>query len=189
VSSHAELPAFPGPAGPGGADAEYAVSPYASFGLRALGLVLDAVVLLAVATVLEVALGLHTVFWLASHSADVSRHAPSGRERLFTRALAQVSLTTSLAGFVYSVAFLASPWSATLGMRAVSIRLADEEGRRPTLGRVVARCLVQLGISAVASLVRFLGILAVVDYLWPLWDAKRQTLHDKLVRTTVVRGR
>jgi uncharacterized RDD family membrane protein YckC len=40
-----------------------------------------------------------------------------------------------------------------------------------------------------ASIVRFLGILALVDYLWPLWDAKRQTVHDKIVRTVVLKGR
>jgi len=27
----------------------------------------------------------------------------------------------------------------------------------------------------------------LLDGLWPLWDKKRQTLHDKVVRTVVLR--
>ena len=36
-----------------------------------------------------------------------------------------------------------------------------------------------------------IGILKLVDYLWPLWDRakKMQTLHDKLLGTIVVRNR
>ena len=27
----------------------------------------------------------------------------------------------------------------------------------------------------------------ILDYLWPLWDDRNQTLHDKAVSTVVVR--
>ena len=33
-----------------------------------------------------------------------------------------------------------------------------------------------------------LGTLYVLDYLWALWDGKRQTLHDKLSGTQVFRS-
>jgi uncharacterized RDD family membrane protein YckC len=31
-------------------------------------------------------------------------------------------------------------------------------------------------------------LVRVLDALWPLWDSKRQTLHDKLARTVVITG-
>jgi len=34
-----------------------------------------------------------------------------------------------------------------------------------------------------------LGLLLLLDYLWPLWDDKNQALHDKLARTNVVLSR
>ena len=30
-------------------------------------------------------------------------------------------------------------------------------------------------------------LLILVDLLWPLWDARRQTLHDKIAGTVVLR--
>ena len=33
------------------------------------------------------------------------------------------------------------------------------------------------------------GFLSLLDYLWPLWDSKRQALHDKLADTQVVVGK
>jgi uncharacterized RDD family membrane protein YckC len=33
------------------------------------------------------------------------------------------------------------------------------------------------------------GLLSLLDYLWPLWDSKRQALHDKIADTQVVVGR
>ena len=32
-----------------------------------------------------------------------------------------------------------------------------------------------------------LGILFLVDNLWPLWDKNNQTLHDKVMDTYIVR--
>lgn len=31
-----------------------------------------------------------------------------------------------------------------------------------------------------------LGVYAIIDYLWPLWDRNNQTLHDKVASTHVV---
>jgi uncharacterized RDD family membrane protein YckC len=33
------------------------------------------------------------------------------------------------------------------------------------------------------------GLYPLLDKLWPLWDEKRQALHDKVARTNVVRTR
>jgi uncharacterized RDD family membrane protein YckC len=54
------------------------------------------------------------------------------------------------------------------------------DGARLTPLRALART-----IAFVAGW--FLSPLWIVDLLWPLWDSKRQTLHDKVVDTVVVR--
>ena len=38
-------------------------------------------------------------------------------------------------------------------------------------------------------LVGLCGIAALLDQLWPLWDSRRQALHDKMAKTNVVRIR
>ena len=44
-------------------------------------------------------------------------------------------------------------------------------------------------LETVISLLRAstLGLLSLVDYLWMLWDKQKQTLHDKLAGTIVVK--
>jgi uncharacterized RDD family membrane protein YckC len=43
-------------------------------------------------------------------------------------------------------------------------------------------------IIAAASLVGLIGSLAqLLDLLWPVWDKRNQTLHDKIGRTVVLR--
>ena len=67
---------------------------------------------------------------------------------------------------------------ATLGKQAVGIQLVKEQtgqfvGGWMSIGRAFAH--------AVDNIACYIG------YLWPLWDAKRQTFADKLVGTVVVR--
>jgi uncharacterized RDD family membrane protein YckC len=92
---------------------------------------------------------------------------------------------------------------ATLGMLATGlrVRLRERPGRLPW-SSIGVRVLVQYAVN-IALLVALLagsgvvlvlvavvgGIFQVLNYLWPLWDAKRQALHDKAARTNVVRVR
>lgn len=64
----------------------------------------------------------------------------------------------------------------TLAMKTWRIRLVDEEGRQPGVGRCVLR-------YALAVLGLFVGGLG---FLWALWDQDRQFLHDRLVGTRLV---
>ena len=68
-----------------------------------------------------------------------------------------------------------TPGKLVLGMRIVDA----ETGGPPPVGRLVARYLGYL-LSALP-----LGL----GYLWMLWDSRRQTWHDKLGGTLVVRDR
>jgi uncharacterized RDD family membrane protein YckC len=41
--------------------------------------------------------------------------------------------------------------------------------------------------SATVAVLTVLAPLAVLDLLWPLWDPRNQTIHDKAARTVVLR--
>lgn len=66
-------------------------------------------------------------------------------------------------------------WS--IGKKIVGIRLVGTNTGQPVgPGRTFVRQLAHF----------FDGLLCYVGYLWPLWDAKRQTFADKLLTTVVV---
>jgi uncharacterized RDD family membrane protein YckC len=70
----------------------------------------------------------------------------------------------------------------TLGKMALGIRVRSADDGGPIgYGRGVARQFVVwlLGLP--------FGILALIDGLWPLWDARRQSWHDKAINSIVVK--
>ena len=106
-------------------------------------------------------------------------------------------------GLLYWVVFLrwkgATPGKLMLGLR---VRLRDRAGRLPWWS-IAARLSLQLVLSWVVYGVAFatgsipvfvvayavLAPVLLLDPLWAAWDPKRQTLHDKLARTNVIRTR
>ena len=85
-----------------------------------------------------------------------------------------------MVGFVY--------WrGATPGKMATGVRVRpfDHDGK-VTFGQAFMRWLGREGISAVP----YIGYLYwLLDSLWPLWDQRKQALHDKMARTVVVPSR
>jgi uncharacterized RDD family membrane protein YckC len=69
----------------------------------------------------------------------------------------------------------------TVGKKALGIRVRHAEEDRA----------IGYGPSAGRYFITFLfgvfNIPLVVDYLWPLWDGRNQTLHDKVANSIVVR--
>ena len=67
----------------------------------------------------------------------------------------------------------------TLGKKWVGIKVVREAtGAVPGIGLALGRVLLQ---SILTSLTLYLNV------LWPLWDARNQTLHDKVCSTVVIR--
>jgi uncharacterized RDD family membrane protein YckC len=100
---------------------------------------------------------------------------------------------SAIAGFVvwavYSSLMLRFK-GATLGKMAVGIavRLRERPGQLPW-SAILVRLLVQQGVmltAVVPVLYLALSWFPYLDGLWPLWDKKRQALHDKAARTNVV---
>lgn len=90
-----------------------------------------------------------------------------------------IGVVIILLGYVYIIwnrYFLDGRRGQTLGKRALKIRLISETTGEP-IGALNA---------FLRDLVHTLDGASYVGYLWPLWDDKRQTFADKLMKTIVV---
>lgn len=104
--------------------------------------------------------------------------------------LTTVALVILAVQLVYGVGFLKA-FAATPGKLALGIEVRLRERPGPLPWRtVLIRWFTQYGVG----LIRFLALANVfgslymlLDALWPLWDGKRQALHEKVARTNVVR--
>ena len=87
------------------------------------------------------------------------------------------------------LAFLYEVWPTavsgqTIGKRLVGVQVvASGEGGPPGWGGSSLRWLIPAVLSMLSS-----GLFGLVAYLWCLWDADRQGLHDKAAGTIVVKA-
>lgn len=82
-------------------------------------------------------------------------------------------------GFLFWQFWVQGETGQTIGKKKVGIRLLREQDGQPIGG----------GLSIGRYFVHFLdAIPCYVGYLWPLWDDKKQTFADKVLKTVVVRG-
>jgi uncharacterized RDD family membrane protein YckC len=91
-------------------------------------------------------------------------------------------------GVVYFSLLNGSAKGQTLGKMVWNIRVRDAATGGP-IGP--AKAAVRYAVPAVlASLIPILGLLVwLTDGLWPLWDRRRQALHDKVAGSVVVAAR
>ena len=84
--------------------------------------------------------------------------------------------------------FALLPRGATPGKACAGIRVVREDGRPAGFWLMLVReAMLKFLASALLSLVTA-GIYWAADCLWPLWDQRRQSLHDKMAGTVVVTG-
>jgi uncharacterized RDD family membrane protein YckC len=83
---------------------------------------------------------------------------------------------------IYDTAMIGSR-NQTFGKMALHIKVVDEADRVTPIGypRAFTRWL------STAFLWALFTVPGVLDHLWPLRDARRQTFHDKFARSVVVR--
>jgi uncharacterized RDD family membrane protein YckC len=86
---------------------------------------------------------------------------------------------------IFNKIYLVSKRGSSIGQGVMNLKVVDATGNIPPMGTLLIRLLVQVGMSFVPFLAFFL-ILA--DVLWPLWDEKKQTLHDKAAGTFVIKN-
>lgn len=81
-----------------------------------------------------------------------------------------------LAFFIWNVFIRQGRTGYTLGKGILGIKLIDEAGGQPIGG----------GMAFVRQLCHILDSFCYLGYLWPLWDPKRQTFADKIMKTVVI---
>jgi uncharacterized RDD family membrane protein YckC len=84
----------------------------------------------------------------------------------------------SILALVYYVLMI-SKYGATIGKKVLGIRVQDEQtGANLTIGGAILREVVGKFLS---------GIVFLLGYFWMLWDPKKQTWHDKIAKSIVVK--
>jgi uncharacterized RDD family membrane protein YckC len=91
-----------------------------------------------------------------------------------------VYLAVIAAGIYYWGYFEGGPEGQTIGKRTLNIRTVDATTLQPGIGmgRAIGRYFARI----------LSGFLCGLGYFWMLWDPEKQTWHDKLVTTKVVKA-
>jgi uncharacterized RDD family membrane protein YckC len=116
------------------------------------------------------------VVWLLRFSASASTGSLDLAGGLLPMIIGFAVMLVGLGWTIYNRWLVAGRTGQSLGKRVTKIRLLSELTDAP-IGPTNA---------FVRDLVHILDGMAYVGYLWPLWDDKRQTFADKIVRTVVV---
>jgi uncharacterized RDD family membrane protein YckC len=107
------------------------------------------------------------ILGLASTAIDAAIGAGGGR------------LLTIIIGAAYAISLIGGQ-AQTIGNRATSSRVVlAADGQPPSYGQAAIRWLVETVLA-----VTVIG--GILDILWPLWDNRNQTLHDKAAGTVVI---
>ena len=85
-------------------------------------------------------------------------------------------MVASLGWVAYNRWLIAGRTGQSLGKRAMKIRLIGADTNAPIGPRN----------AFLRDLVHILDALTIVGYLWPLWDHKRQTFADQIMKTVVI---
>jgi len=162
------------PAAPGGTS-------YAEWWKRAVALILDGLILGIPATIVAAALSIGTF-----SSVQVTTDATGNVTNIeggagFIGGFLAMSLLFFIVGIGYYVYFHGSDRGQTLGKMVMKIAVKDEAtGGSIGYGRATVRWLV----ATVLWNLCFLP--GLIDHLFPLWDDRRQSLHDKAARSVVI---
>lgn len=179
-----DAPGGPPPAGPptGGAppppqppSGEVAVAGgarYAEWWKRVVATLVDSILLGIVNSILAPIFGLNPEF----NPTTGQLQGGSG----FIGGFIVGNLLMWLLGVAYYVALNGNERGQTVGKMLMKIRVRDEATGGPAgYGKALIRYVVGL-VLFIACIIP-----GIVDLLFPLWDAKKQTLHDKAANTIV----
>lgn len=176
------IPQYP-PAGPLPAQPAYPwqatvpAYPYASFGKRLLAEVIDIAVVTANLLV-PVALGVLAIVGSVGTDAngDVNRVTNGG-----LLALGIAAIVLGVIGVLLYEPLLTARTGAgngqTVGKRVAGVRIVNLQGGPISTGQAWGRALFKACFS---------DKLFYLGYLWMLWDARKQTWHDKVASTYVI---
>lgn len=97
-------------------------------------------------------------------------------------------LVTLIAAAIYFMITMSAWNGQTVGKRVTGIRVVRESGEPVDAKFAFVRQTLVIGFLFNSVLIILIFIPTVLNYLWPLWDDNHQALHDKIVRSRVVRA-
>jgi uncharacterized RDD family membrane protein YckC len=148
-----------------------APNPYASWGRRLGGWLIDWVILAVVEAILFAIWRPYTKSY--TNAGSVTHYH---LHLAFNGVAAVITI-------LYGMLFVGSSRGQTPGMMAVSVKAVDAERNDGSIGYLRA-----LWRAFFEVLLAFLFVIPwIIDMLFPLWDSKRQCLHDKVSNTVVLR--
>ena len=169
------------PPGAGGPAPEFIGAPagrpaLASWGSRAIALILDGIV---------ISLGAVVVFAILA-ALGLTVDTDGGAAAFIVTAFFGV-LAFSLVALLYAPILMSRTNGQTLGRMVVNIRVIRADGGPMTFWFAVLREIVvkSLLVGVVSSLT--FGLSWLLDILWPLWDEENRALHDFVVNTRVIK--
>jgi uncharacterized RDD family membrane protein YckC len=88
------------------------------------------------------------------------------------------NLLSLVSGWLYYAIMESGADQATIGKKAVCLKVTNLNGERISFGQATGRY-----FGKILS-----GLILLIGYLMMLWDDKNQTLHDKMANTLVVKA-
>ena len=149
--------------------------PYASWGRRAAATVLDALMVLP--GYVPVIIGIVFVQNSVVTHPDGTSEVTNGTNLILGLVLIGVAGLGTFIFALWNQIFRQGRRGASLGKQIVGILVISEENGRP----------IGAALTFVRSLVHVVDSLpCYIGYLWPLWDPKKQTFADKIMKTAVL---
>ena len=177
---------YPGGASFPGVVATLAITPggEALWGARALGFLIDSCFVAAVMVVLGIAFTLVSslIAGATTLAAPATPDEAGAAVGLFISqycAFLAIFPIAALSVGAYNRVYLVSKRGYSIGQGAMKLKVVDANGALLPLGPAALRLLAQVGLSMVP-------LAGVLDLLWPLWDPRHQTLHDKATGAFVI---
>src|ERR671916_479864 len=162
---------------------------------RVLAAVLDYLLLSAVVTIIGAPLWMpvyeavlaYFEAIVAAQRAGVPPPAMEPNQLFPIRAQVLLTALSVGLGMIYHVLFLR--WrGATPGKLACRLRVVPVDRGLHRGGLTWGAAIIRAAIWVLPGISSLLALVTVVDALYPLWQPKRQGLHDLAVKTQVVRG-
>lgn len=172
----------PPPAAPYAGAAMVAIQDYAGFWKRVAAYILDALVLWLPNMLLSSLFGANQAaetYLQAKLAAGNDPQLALQAFETYFHALGPALLAQTLLTWLYFALCESSVWQATLGKRALGLRVTDLEGRRLSFPRATGRYFGKL-LSA---------FFLCIGFLMVAWTQRKQGLHDLLAQTLVLNGR
>src|SRR5579872_5079117 len=139
---------------------------YALWSTRAIGYLIDTLLVAPVVLILY-----FVIAGAISAVAGLGARNTSGALCCFFLVLFPLA---TLAVGLYNRVYLVASRGSSIGQGVVKVKVVDANGGLLTQGTALIRLLVHAAMG-------FVPFLPLIDLLWPLWDERRQTLHDKAV--------